>query len=82
MRRLLACLALVFVASPTFACLNDAELPRSEREFRSQYKRQTTPPVPAAEPTYPGGTPLLFGGGSLLLIGAVGLTMTGRRAGK
>src|SRR5438105_474007 len=33
MRRLLACLALVALAGPALACVNDMELPAEEREF-------------------------------------------------
>ncbi len=81
MRRFLACFALIVLASPAVACLNDIELPSHEREFRSQYKR-STPPAPTAEPAYPSGSSLLFGGGTLLLIGAVGLAGTARRTRK
>jgi hypothetical protein len=80
MRRLLACLTLIVLVSPAAACLNDAELPSHEREFRSQYKRQTPPPSPPS--STPDNSSLLFGGGTLLLIGAVGLAGTGRRTRK
>jgi hypothetical protein len=82
MRRLLACLTLVLLASPAVACINDSELPSHEREFRSQYNRQTSPPAPSAAPSSPDGSPWLLGGGTLLLIGAVGLAGTSRRARK
>jgi hypothetical protein len=82
MRRFLACLALIVLTSPAAACLNDAELPIHEREFRSQYNRQIPPPAPAAEPAYPDGSSLLLGGGSLLLIGAVGVAGLGARTRK
>ncbi len=81
MRRFLACLALIVLASPAVACLNDVVLPSHEREFRSQYKR-STPPTPAVEPGYPAGSSLLLGGGTLLLIGAVGVAGTNRQTRK
>jgi len=80
MNRLFACLALAVLAAPAAACLNDIELPNHEREFRSQYNRSAPPPsAPATESADPGSFPLLFGGGTVLLIGAVGLTATGGR---
>ncbi len=83
MKRLLSCLALAAFVSPAAACINDRELPSHEREFRSQYNRQTPPPTPASsDSTYPSGFPLLIGSGSLLLIGAVSVATTGRRARK
>jgi hypothetical protein len=48
MLRLLACLVLAWFACPATACINDVELPNHEREFRSQYRRQTAPPLPPA----------------------------------
>jgi hypothetical protein len=82
MKRLLACLVLAALVGPAAACLNDRELPSHEREFRSQYNRQTPPMPPSSGSTYPGGFPLLIGGGSVLLIGAFGLALTGPRARK
>ncbi len=80
MKNLIACLTILIVfAAPATACLNDRELPSHEREFRSQYNRQTNPPAPAAESTYPGGFPLMIGGGAVLLIGAISLAANGNR---
>lgn len=81
MLRLLACLVLAWSACPAAACINDVELPGHEREFRSQYRGQSdSPPAPAAETPATPGHPLLFGGGGILLIGAFGLVVVGRRA--
>ncbi len=81
MRRFLASLTLVILASPAFACLNDTELPNHEREFRSQYKRSTPPPQ--TDSPYRGnstlGLSMLFGSGTLLLVGAIGVARTTRR---
>ena len=81
MLRLLACLVLAWFACPATACINDVELPNHEREFRSQYRRQASPP--AASPNSPSLPPryhLLMGGGSALLIGALGVMVVGLRA--
>ena len=81
MFRSLACLILVFAVSPAMACINDAELPHHEREFRSQYRGQVAPtPAPAHEPSDRPNVGLLYGAGGLFLIGAIALTFTGRRA--
>jgi hypothetical protein len=82
MKRLLACLVLAVLAAPAAACLNDVELPSHEREFRSQYNLSTPPPAPALESTEPIGNPLLLGGGTVLLIGALGLAATSGRTRK
>ena len=79
MLRLLACLVLAWSACPAVACIWDVELPGHEREFRSQYRGQPTPP-PAVETPEAPSHPLLFGGGGILLIGAFGLVVVGRRA--
>ena len=81
MLRLLACFILAWSACPVSACLNDRELPGHEREFRSQYRAPATPaPAPSSETPHPPGYRLLFGGGGVLLVGALGLVVVGRRA--
>jgi hypothetical protein len=61
-------------AAPALACINDREVNKSEREFKSTYNGDT----PRGEPV-PGYTPpaedkgeriALLGGGSVLLLGA------------
>jgi hypothetical protein len=80
MARLLACLALVCLAGPAVACINDAELPTHEREFRSQYRGSVAPtPPPPPESTQPSGQPLLLGGGAALFLGAATLAWNGGR---
>ncbi|HKI38352.1 MAG TPA: hypothetical protein VKA46_41265 [Gemmataceae bacterium] len=62
---------LAAVALPARACINDREVNRSEREFKSQYLQP--PPAPASEPSSPQsqGLPMAFlGGGAVLLLGA------------
>jgi hypothetical protein len=79
MLRLVACLVLAWCACPAAACLNDNELPGHEREFRSQYRRQASPP-PSTDAPVPPGYRVLLGGGGVLLVGAFGLTLVARRA--
>ena len=79
MRRFLACLALALAAGPLAACVNDAELPSSEREFRSQYKDGSPKPPASPEPDKPVATALLAGGGTALVVLAFGLVVNGRR---
>jgi hypothetical protein len=84
MSRFVACLVLAVAAGPVAACINDAELPNSEREFRSQYRdpAATPKPSPTASPE-PAGQPsvrLLVGGGAVLAAAALALTLTSRRA--
>jgi hypothetical protein len=79
MRRLLACLALVFAAGPAAACINDAELPGAEREFRSQYKDGSPKPAASPDPDKPLRTSLLAGAGTALVVVAFGLVVNGRR---
>lgn len=80
MRALIACLAVTAAAGPAAACLNDAELPSHEREFRSQYNevvRNLTPQSPAQAFVHTA----LYSSGAVLLVGAVGLAVTRRRTG-
>ena len=81
MLRIIACLVLAWSACPAGACTNDSELPGHEREFRSQYRREASPPSPSStEIPDPPGYRLLFGSGGVLLIGALGLVAVGRRS--
>ena len=81
MLRLLACLVVACCVGPATACINDVELPSHEREFRSQYRRQAAPPpASSVDPGLPPRYHLLMGGGSALLIGAIGVVVVGSRA--
>ncbi len=75
MRRFLLATTLALAAvAPASACLNDATLRGSEREFRSQY--QSAPPAPAATPdTSSYERTILFRGlgGTILIVGAMAL---------
>jgi hypothetical protein len=78
MRRLAACwIALALVAGPAVACINDAELPNHEREFRSHYRRQATPPSPP--PSDSNGYGPAIGAGFALLVGGAAVAMLGGR---
>jgi hypothetical protein len=80
MRLLLVCLAIVGLACPALACINDIELPTHEREFRSQYSKPASqPPTPSGDPSGPSGYLLLMSVGGALLTGAVGLAAMGGR---
>jgi hypothetical protein len=66
-------LALLLSAAPASACLNDREVERAEREFRSQYGTPASPEAPApasdsSEEQVKLYAPLTIGG--LLLVGA------------
>jgi hypothetical protein len=71
----LSALVLLSAVLPARACINDREVERAEREFKSQYLQ--TPPAepPTSEPAPQSqGLPIAFlGGGTVLLLGA---TMT------
>jgi hypothetical protein len=79
MRRLFAILALTAMAGPAMACLNDAELPKYEREFRSQYRGQEQPPAVEPSPT-PVGRYVMFAAGGALLVGSVVVGSVRRRS--
>jgi hypothetical protein len=67
--------ALVFTGLAP-ACENSVELPRHEREFRSQYRGSSV--APEASPSAPESGPsawLLFGAGGAMLASAVGMTL-------
>ena len=80
MKHLLVCLALVALAAPAAACINDAALPAHEREFRSQY-RAAPAPAPAPAPSDPYKLPPLAWAGAGLLVGAAVVCLGGRRGG-
>lgn len=76
-RILLAVAATIGFAGSAAACINDMELPKHEREFRSQYRDE--PASPGEATSQPSSSPsdwLLIGTGAVLLGGAVGLTVT------
>ena len=77
MGRLLLLLALVGLADPADACINDNELPTHEREFRSQYG--TMAARPTGRPDGPIDSRLLVGAGAAMLVGAVALASTHAR---
>lgn len=65
MRHLFAALALLALAGPAVACINDTELINHEREFRSQYKEsEYRPPQPDTVAT---SRPYLLGGAGVLM---------------
>jgi hypothetical protein len=72
-----ACVALALLAAPASACINDAELPQHEREFRSRYNRSEPPPTPPPS-DYPSSTPWLGAGVALLIGGAAWALFGGR----
>ena len=70
--------ALLVPAGAATACLNDREVERTEREFKSSYIEKQAPPTP----TYPEPTPknnlLTYGGsgaGMVLLLGGFVLAL-------
>jgi len=53
------------------ACINDREIERSEREFKSLYQQPAAAPTAEPAPPQGQGLPLAFlGGGAVLLLGA------------
>jgi hypothetical protein len=82
----LAGLVLLAAGSPAPACINDSEVDKAEREFKSSYEKNTPRGTPApdyAPPPKDRGLPLAFlGTGSVLLAGAavVCFKKTGGRA--
>jgi len=74
MRRILATLALVAFAGPALACDNSTELPKYEREFRSQYEQfDITVDPPSWSAPYNASTAAVAGG--VLLVGATTVTL-------
>src|SRR5438874_1669804 len=69
----LSALGLLAVALPARACINDREVTRAEREFKSQYL-QPTPATPPTSETAPAQgadfSAAYWGGGAVLLLGA------------
>ncbi len=86
MRRAILGLSALFLltalALPAPACVNDREVNRSEREFKSQYLEQ--PPAATPEPSPPSSqtVPYAFlGAGAVLLLGAtVSVLKVGKRS--
>jgi hypothetical protein len=65
MRSLLTVAAILALATPVLACINDTELINHEREFRSQYQEsQYEPPQPEAVSS---NRPYLLGGAGVLM---------------
>jgi hypothetical protein len=81
-RHILGLTALLLLASvmPVRACINDREVNRTEREFKSQYLQPppaTNPsPTPSQEPVMPVA---FLGGGAVLLIGATLMVLNPRQ---
>jgi hypothetical protein len=70
MRSVAALLTILAIAAPASACINDREVDRHEREFKSNYLDPILPGSlsPEAEPAV---RPLAYGGlGAALLLGA------------
>jgi hypothetical protein len=77
MRRIFALLALAAFAGPALACDNSTELPKYEREFRSQYSDlDVTKDPPSWSAPYNATTAMVAGG--VLLIGATTVTLRRR----
>ena len=58
-------------ALPARACINDREVTRAEREFKSQYQQTAPAGEPTSEPSRSEGLSVAFmGGGTVLLLGA------------
>jgi hypothetical protein len=70
MRWLLAAGALALVAPAAVACINDREVEKHEREFKSQYHLGPKPMESPASPAHDGPLPLAAAGGGLLLLTA------------
>jgi hypothetical protein len=71
--RLSALMLLAVAALPARACINDREVNRAEREFKSQYLQTAPETQPAPDPsgTQETALPIAFlGGGGVLLLGA------------
>ena len=79
MARWLACLALVVLAAPVAACINDIELPSHEREFRSRYRGPSSTPSAPSTDSFTPSQQVLLGAGAVLLVGAGALTLSGGR---
>ena len=75
MRRIFAVLALAAFAAPALACDNSSELPKYEREFRSQY--QDTPASPPSSSDTHTVTAMTAAGGALA-VGAMVVTFRRR----
>jgi hypothetical protein len=74
----LASLVLCGAGTPARACVNDREVDRSERQFKSQYNIDPPAgdPVPGYAPKGQANDPLVWlGGGSLLFLGACALCL-------
>ncbi len=77
-----ALVILAAVALPAWACINDREVNRAEREFKSQYRQTVPTGQPAAYPSAPQEStlPLAFlGGGTVLLLGATATILRPRK---
>jgi hypothetical protein len=77
----MSALALLTAAAlPARACINDREVNRSEREFKSQYQQPAYTPTPAPPPAQDQGTSLAFlGAGTFLLLGAAATVLNLRK---
>jgi hypothetical protein len=71
MRRVILGLsALLLLSATASACVNDREVNRAEREFKSQYE-QPAPPATSDPGPQDQAMPIAFlGGGAFLLLGA------------
>ena len=76
--RLLACVLVLAATGTASACINDSEVDRSEREFKSSYNERSPRGEPAPEYS-PGGEPTgplaFLGLGSALLAGACAMSL-------
>jgi hypothetical protein len=76
-----AFLLLAAFALPTRACINDREVDRAEREFKSQYLQTPAPNQPAPDPygTWERTLPTAFLGSGVLLLGATAVVLSPRK---
>jgi hypothetical protein len=75
----LSALLLAAAALPARACINDREVNRAEREFKSQYL-QPAPTISEPSPPESRAVPIaLLGGGGFLVLGATLTVLNVRR---
>jgi hypothetical protein len=77
-----AFILLAAAALPARACINDREVIRAEREFKSQYLQRAPVTQPAPDPSGTLETTLpmaLPGGGGVLLLGATATVLNPRK---
>jgi hypothetical protein len=76
-----ALMLLVAFALPAQACINDRDVNRAEREFKSQYLQPAPATQPVRDPSGPweNALPIAFLGGGVLLLGATTMVLNPRK---